>query len=178
MGDRRAQEFWDRMWLWERYETFPSEAVDDPRLVVQLSSAIDAAGGGADPGLVSRYDGCVGRVPQRLTDLFPPIVEALDQCELKHWLRFGLRPDVRGHDQAVTPIVDANSLFLFRCFVTHAVQYAERHGRDDLRDLWQTVATIAQEVDDEHPARQHPRASARRGFVRHKDLSLACGIAP
>jgi hypothetical protein len=151
MGDRQAQEFWDRMWLWEKYEAFPSESVDDPHLVVQLASEIDTAGKDIDPVLLSRYDGCVGRVLQRLTDLFPRSGDVLDEIELKHWLTFGLRPDVRGHDGEVTPIIDANSLVIFRFFATHALRYAERHGRNDLRDLWQQIAAIARQVDDEHP---------------------------
>src|SRR5437899_1599674 len=126
MGDLRAQEFWDRMWLWEKYETFPAETVDDPHLFVQLASAIDAAPNAVDPQVSSRYDGCVGRVLQRLTDLFPRSGNALDKVELKHWLKFGLRPDVRGHDEAVSPTIDANSLVIFRFFTTHALKYAER----------------------------------------------------
>jgi hypothetical protein len=150
MGDRRAQEFWDRMWLWEKYEVFPSEATDDPHLVIELASDVDAAGDDVDPALLSRYDGCVGRVLQRLTDLFPRSGDALDEVELKHWLQFGLRADVRGHDQEITPIVDANSLVIFRFFTTHALRYAERHGRNDLRNLWQRVGEIAKQVDEEH----------------------------
>jgi hypothetical protein len=150
MGDRRAQEFWDRIWLWEKYELFPTESVDDPHLVVQLSSDVEAAGGNVDPELFSRYDHCVGRVLQRLTDEFPNSVDGLDEAELKHWLKFGLRHDVRGHDEAITPIVDADSLVVFRFFVTHALQYAARHKRTDLQALWQKVAEIAKQVDDEH----------------------------
>lgn len=150
MGDRRAQEFWDQMWLWEKYEVYPSETTNDPHLVVQLASGVDGAGDDVDPFLFSRYDGCVGRVLQRLTDLFPRSGDALDEAELKHWLKFGLRADVRGHDQEITPIIDANSLVIFRFFVTHAIRYGERHGRNDLRDLWQSVAEIARQVDDEH----------------------------
>lgn len=157
MGDRRAQEFWDQMWLWEKYETFPSEIVDDPHLVVQLARQVDAAGGGVDPVLFARYDACVGRVLQRLTDLVPRSGDALDEVELKHWLAFGLRADVRGHDEEVTPIIDANSLVFFRFFVTHALRYAERHSRNDLRDLWQRIAVIAEQVDNEHAGA--PRAS-------------------
>jgi len=40
MGDLRAQEFWDRMWLREKYEAFPSESVDDLHLVVQHCSVM------------------------------------------------------------------------------------------------------------------------------------------
>src|SRR5262245_48039001 len=123
MGDRRAQEFWDQMWLREKYEVFPSETIDDPHLVVQLASEIDAAGEDPDTALASRYDVCVGRVLQRLTDAFPRRGDALDQAELKHWLKVGLRPDVCGHDQEITPIVDANSLVIFRFFTTHALRY-------------------------------------------------------
>jgi hypothetical protein len=167
MGDRRAQEFWDEMWLWEKYEVFPSETRDDPHLVVQLASEVDAAGDDVDPLIFSRYDGCVGRVLQRLTDLFPQSGERLDEVELKHWLKFGLRADVRGHDQEITPIVDANSLVIFRFFSTHALQYAARHGRNDLRDLWQEVAEIARQVDDEHAgapkaSRFEPTANSHR----------------
>ena len=157
MGDRRAQEFWDYMWLWEKYETFPAETVDDPHLVIQLASEVDAAGNGVDPVLFARYDACVGRVLQRLTDLFPRTSDALDEVELKHWLKFGLRADVRVHDQEITPIIDANSLAFFRFFVSHAIRYAERHVLNDLRDLWRQVAEIARQVDDEHA--RAPRAS-------------------
>jgi hypothetical protein len=156
MGDRNAQEFWDRMWLWEKYELFPTETVDDPHLVVQLSSQVETSGGNVDPTLFSRYDQCVARVLQRLTDEFPYSVDGLDEAELKHWLKFGLRPDVRGHDEAVTPIVDADSLVIFRFFVMHALQYAIRHNLGDLQALWQKVADIAKQVDDEH---QGPRNS-------------------
>src|SRR5688572_15408044 len=105
MGDRQAQEFWDQMWLWEKYEVFPSETTDDPHLVIGLSSEVDAAGDGVDPVLFSRYDGCVGRVLQRLTNLFPRSGDQLDEIELRQCLKFGLRPDVRGHDAVVTPII-------------------------------------------------------------------------
>lgn len=167
MSDRRAQEFWDHMWLWEKYEAFPSETVDDPHLVVQLAFEIDSAGEDTDPVLLTRYDGCVGRVLQRLTDLFPRSGDALDEVELKHWLKFGLRADVRGHDQEITPIVDANSLFIFRFFTTHALRYAERHGRAGLRELWQHVGEIARQVDDEHqgvpqPSRFEAAATGRQ----------------
>ncbi len=166
MGDRRAQEYWDQMWLWEKYEAFPSETIDDPHLVVQLVSQIDTAGEVVNPIVFSRYDGCVGRVLQRPADLFPQSGDALDEVGLKHWLKFGLRADIRGHDQEITPIVDANSLFIFRFFATHALRYAERHGRNDLHDLWQQVAGIARQVDNEHA-----------GAPRRRDLKQrpACG---
>jgi hypothetical protein len=138
------------MWLWEKYELFPSETVADPHLFGQLASQVQAAGGNVDAALFSRYDQCVGRVLQRLTDEFPYSVDGLDEAELKHWLKFGLRHDVRGHDEAITPIIDADSLINFRFFVTHALQFAARHNRGNLQELWQKVADIAKQVDDEH----------------------------
>jgi len=157
MRDRRAQVFWNEMWLWEKYEVFPSETVDDPHLVVQLASEVDAAGEDVDLLFFTRYDACVGSVLHPLTGLFPRSGEALDEVELKHWLKFGLRADVRGHDQEITPIVDANSLFIFHIFATHALRYAERHGRSDPHNLWQRVAGIARQVEDEHAGA--PKAS-------------------
>jgi hypothetical protein len=148
MGDRRAQEFWDRMWLWEKYEAFPTETVDDPHLVIQLSTEVDGAGGNVDSVLFSRYDNCVGRVTQRLTNEFPRTSDSLDETELKNWLTFGLRSDVRGHDQSISPIIDADSLVIFRFFVNHALKFAVWHGLNDLQAIWQRVETIAKDVDD------------------------------
>jgi len=155
------------MWLWEKYETFSSETTDDPHLVIELASDIDAAGGDVDPAILSRYDGCMGRVLQRLTDLFPRSGDALDEVELKYWLRFGLRSDVRGHDAAVTPIIDANSLVICRLFVTHALRYAERHGRTDLRHLWQRFAEIASTTSMREPL-MRLELNRRRGLVTLK----------
>jgi hypothetical protein len=156
MGDRLAQEFWDQMWHWEKYERFPAEQVDDPHLVVELAAAIEQAGPNPDPELFARYDQCVGRVLNRLTNLFPRSGELLDEAELKHWLAFGLRSDVRGHDAAVTPIIDANSLVIFRFFVRHALEYCERHALAELKSFWTTVANIATQVDEEHQGTPSP----------------------
>jgi len=50
MGDRQAQHFWDDMWLFERYDTFPGEADDDPHLVIILGAQVDqAVGNGQEP---------------------------------------------------------------------------------------------------------------------------------
>lgn len=38
MGERQAQEFWDNMWYWERYEKYPAENQDDPHLVIGLGA--------------------------------------------------------------------------------------------------------------------------------------------
>jgi hypothetical protein len=41
MADRQAQEFWDNMWYWEKYEIFPGETADDPHLVLNLGAQVD-----------------------------------------------------------------------------------------------------------------------------------------
>jgi hypothetical protein len=150
MGDRKAQEFWDRMWPGGKHKLFPSAKVDDPHLVDQLSSDVEAAGGNFDAQLFARYGQCVGRVLQRVTDEFPHPVDGLDEAERKHWLKFALRRGVPGHDAAVTPIIDSDYLVISLFFVAHALQYADRHNRSDLQALWQKVADIANHVDDQH----------------------------
>jgi hypothetical protein len=50
MADRQAQEFWDNIWYWEKYEIFPGETADDPHLVLNLGAQVDqAVGSGQDP---------------------------------------------------------------------------------------------------------------------------------
>src|SRR5436309_1543548 len=74
MSDRQAQEFWDQMWYWEEYETYPGEQADDPHLVMILGAQVQAAGTAGQqppPDLMQRYDHCVGRVLDRLTNLLP-----------------------------------------------------------------------------------------------------------
>lgn len=153
MSDRQAQEFWDQMWYWEKYEHFPSETTDDPHLVVQLASQVDSAQSGGnqpDPELFARYDQCVGRVLNRVSNMLPRSGANADREEFASWLRFGLNPDVRGHDAAITPIIDANSLVIFRFFVKHAIDYCRRHGLDELLQLWEGIADDAKEVDEQH----------------------------
>ncbi len=159
MGDRLAQEFWDRMWYWERYEQFPGEGTDDPHLVVGLASQVEQARGAGrepDPELMRRYDHCVGRVLARLTDLWPRRGEAVDLEEVKYWLRVGLDRSHRGHDAAVTPIIDANSLVIFLLFVRHAREYCGRHGLAELGRLWADIERAAQEVENQHAAGREP----------------------
>lgn len=99
MSDRAAQEFWDQMWYWERYETFPGEGVDGPHLVIGLGVQVDnaaAQGQQPDSGVFRRFDACVGRVLNRLSTLFPRSGQAIDSNGLKSWLGFGLNRNHRG----------------------------------------------------------------------------------
>jgi hypothetical protein len=158
MGDRQAQEFWDDMWYWERYESFPGETVDDPHLVIDLGAEVDRALSGGpqpDPEVLRRFDACVGRVLNRFDVRFPRRGEAVDIDEFKHWLRFGLDPAHRGHDGVPTPIIDANSLFIFLRFARYAREYCDRHQLADLAAVWSAVEQAAQEVENERagPAR-------------------------
>jgi len=159
MGARQAQEFWDRMWYWEQFENYPAEQIDDPHLVIILGSQIDAAhtaGQPVDPDLVDRFDHCVGRVLMRLTDLLPRTGEQADLDELRLWLRFGLDPDVRGHDGTPVPIIDADSLFNFLRFTRSAIGYCNRHDLDELGQLWTSIQQAAQEVEDQHQGQRRP----------------------
>src|SRR4051812_30035616 len=159
MGARQAQEFWDRMWQWERYEKYPAEPIDDPHLVIILGSqvaAVRAAGQQVDPELTERFDHCAGRVLMRLTDLLPRSGEQPDLDEFGGWLRFGLDPTVRGHDGVPVPIIDADSLVNFLRFTRSAIEYCNRHALDDLGSLWTTIQQMAQEIDDQHGARRRP----------------------
>lgn len=159
MADRQAQEFWDKMWYWERYESYPDEQTDDPHLVVGLSARVEDAGEAGqepDPELMRRYDHCVGRVLARLTDLFPRSGADVDLAELANWLRFGLDGAHRGHDEAITPIIDADSLVIFLFFTKHAIMYCDRHGLTDLQALWTSVQATAQGVEAEHQGARRP----------------------
>jgi hypothetical protein len=123
--------FWDRMWYWERYERFPGEALDDPHLVIglgrQVATAV-AAGQQPNPVLLQRFDACVGRVMDRLANLFPESGESIDHVELKSRLKFGLDPSHKGHDGVPTPIIDANSLVIFIEFCGYARGLCNRQG--------------------------------------------------
>lgn len=93
MSDRRAQEFWDQMWYWERYEQFPGERVDDPHLVIILGGQVDAArssGKEPAPELLRKFDHCVGRVLDRLTNLWPRSGETIDLLKLSTFYDIGL----------------------------------------------------------------------------------------
>lgn len=153
MSERAAQEFWDQMWYWERYETFPGENVDDPHLVIRLGNQVDnavAQGQQPDPEVFRRFDACVGRVMNRLTNLFPRSGRAIDTNELQLWLRFGLDRNHRGHDGVETPIIDANSLVIFLQFCRHAKEYCDRHNLDLLSQEWQQIEQVGKDVEDEH----------------------------
>lgn len=153
MGQRQVQEFWDQMWYWEKYEQFPGEQLDDPHLVIslgrQIGSAV-AAGQQTDPDLVRRFDACVGRVMDRLTNQFPVSGDSIDQVELKEWLKFGLDPSHRGHDGDPTPIIDANSLVIFIEFCGYARELCSKQGLADLGVVWTAIEATANEVEDEH----------------------------
>ena len=155
MGDRRAQEFWDKMWNWERYERYPGEERDDPHLVIalgtQVQQALDA-GRQPDPELSRRFDHCVGRVLDRLTNLLPRSGQQADLNEFKHWLRFGLDPANRGKDGSPVPIIDANSLVNFLRFTELALDYCRRHGLSALGQEWEAVRSAAEEVEAQHQA--------------------------
>ena len=161
MGDRQAQEFWDQMWYWERYELFPGETIPDPFLPIVLGSQIERArdqGQEPDPEVVTRFNHAVGRVLNRLTNLFPRTGEEVNFEELKHWLAFGLDPANRGHDGEPTPIIDANSLVIFLRFTGYAIEFCKERGLSDLQTLWEKVQEVAQEVEDEHQGEQRPSA--------------------
>lgn len=152
MSDRAAQEFWDQMWYWERYETFPSETIDDPHLVIGLGGQVDGAeaqGQPPDAEVFRRFDACVGRVLNRLSNLFPRSGQALDSVELQAWLRFGLDRNHRGHDGVKTPIVDAESLVILLLFCRYAREYCARHNLGELGQEWQLVEQLGNEVEDE-----------------------------
>jgi len=160
MSDRNAQEFWDQMWYWERYETYPDEQVDDPHLVLMLGGQIQKdqdKGQALDPELMGRFDHSVGRVLNRLTNLLPRSLDQVDLNEFKQWLRFGLDPNNRGHDGTVTPIIDANSLVNFLKFTRLARDFCTRHSLADLGQVWASIDQAAQEVDRAH--QQPPRPS-------------------
>jgi hypothetical protein len=159
MGDRQAQEFWDNMWYWENYEKYPAENRDDPHLVIILGGQVDQAinsGQEPDPELFQRFDACVGRVLERFNVRFPRTGADVDMAEFKNWLAFGLNPNMRGHDGTPTPIIDANSLVIFRRFVGYALAYCDRHQLSDLRNLWNEIAQVAQQVDEEHQGARRP----------------------
>lgn len=158
MGERQAQQFWDEMWYWERYETFPGEPADDPHLVINLGAQVDQAIGNGqepDPDLFRRFDACVGRMIGRFDLHFPRSGETVDVNEFTQWLRFGLDPAHRGHDGVPTPIIDANSLVIFLRFVRYARAYCDRHQLADLEALWAGIEQSAQQVESERtgPAR-------------------------
>lgn len=167
MGDREAQEFWNEMWNWEKYETYPGEDQDDPHLVIALGfqvESITASGQVPSPELLQRFDHCVGRVMHRLNTLMPRTGEQVDTDEFGRWLSFGLDPSNRGHDAAVTPIIDSNDLSIFRRFVQHAVDFCVEHQLDELEQLWTQVGQVAQEIDDasqdvSRPSRFQPATS-------------------
>lgn len=151
MGQRQAQEFWDQMWYWERYESYPGEDIDDPHLVIILGSQVDAAknaGQQPDPDVFRRFDASTGRVLDRLTNLFPRSGDQIDLAELKLWFEFGLNAANRGHDGVPIPIIDANSLLIFLLFARYAREFCVRHTLGDLGTLWTQVEATAQEVED------------------------------
>jgi hypothetical protein len=159
MADRQAQEFWDNMWYWEKYEVFPGETADDPHLVLNLGAQVDQAVGSGqdpDPDVFRRFDACVGRVMNRFEVRFPRSDEAVDIDEFKEWLRFGLEPANRGHDGVATPIIDANSLVFFLRFVGYAQDYCERHQLTELGSLWDSIEQAAQEVENERQRTPRP----------------------
>jgi hypothetical protein len=159
MADRQAQEFWDQMWYWEQYETYPSEQLDDPHLVIILGAQVEQArnaGRQPDPELMQRFDHCIGRVLERLTNLLPRSGEQVDLVEVRHWLRFGLDPAHRGHDGVPVPIIDANSLVNFLRFARSAMDFCARHNRADLGQLWASIEQAAQEVERDHQAASRP----------------------
>jgi hypothetical protein len=152
MSDRRAQEFWDQMWYWERYEQFPGETFDDPHLVISLGRQVSAAvnaGRTPDPDVSRRFDACVGRILDRLTNAFPRSAESLDNTELRSWLKFGLDHNHRGHDGVPVPIVDADSLVIFLEFCGYARDFCNRHNLSELGDLWLQIEATANDVEDE-----------------------------
>jgi hypothetical protein len=153
MSDRHAQEFWDRMWYWERYEKFPGEGLDAPHLVISLGRQVSAAvnaGQNPDPDALRRFDACVRRVVDRLTNLFPRSGESLDNVELRSWLKFGLDQSHRGHDGVPIPVIDANSLVILLEFCGYARDFCKRHNLSALRDLWTHIEATANEVEGEH----------------------------
>ena len=156
MGERQAQEFWDNMWYWERYERYPTENQDDPHLVIGLGTQAMNNGQEPDPDMFRRFDACVGRVLERFDTVFPRTGPDVDMAEFKNWLAFGLDPNVRGHDGNPTPIIDANRLVIFRQFVGYAQAYCDRHQLSDLRTLWDAIAQVAQQVDQEHQGQPRP----------------------
>ena len=159
MGDRQAQQFWDEMWYWEKYEIFPGETDDDPHLVINLGFQVDQAVGSGeepDPEVFRRFDSCVGRILNRFEVRFPRRGEAVDIDEFKEWLRFGLDPANRGHDGNPTPIIDANSLVIFLLFVRHAREYCERHQLTELGALWNSIGQAAQEVESGRQGARRP----------------------
>lgn len=153
MGQRQAQEFWDKMWAWEEYEVYPGEVADDPHLVIILGGQVDQAtntGTDPDPDVFRRFDACVGRVMNRFELHFPRQGEAVDIDEFSDWLRFGLDPDHRGHDGVQTPIIDANSLFIFLRFARYAREYCDRHQLADLGSQWNSIEAAAQQIENDH----------------------------
>lgn len=155
MGQRQAQEFWDKMWYWEEYELFPGEASDDPHLVIMLGAQVDRdtnMGTTPDPDVFRRFDACVGRMINRFELYLPRQGEAVDVGEFSDWLRFGLDPTHRGHDGVPNPIIDANSLFIFLRFARYAREYCERHQLPELAAQWSSIEGAAQEIEDGHSA--------------------------
>jgi len=153
MAERHAQEFWDQMWYWEHYEQYPGEDRDDPHLVIILGAQVDQAAGAGqqpDPKLMERFDHCVGRVLDRLTNLWPRSGSDVNLDEVKLWLRFGLDKTHRGHDGVVTPIIDADSLVNFLKFTRYAQDFCTRHQLADLGQLWAAVDQAARQVEQEH----------------------------
>lgn len=159
MGERQAQQFWDEMWYWERYEIFPGESTDDPHLVIGLGAQVDQTisnGQEPDPEVFRRFDACVGRIISRFDLRFPRSGEDVDVNEFMAWLRFGLDPEHRGHDGVPTPIIDANSLVIFLRFVRYAREYCSRHQLAALEALWTQIEQAAQQVESERAGPPRP----------------------
>lgn len=155
MGQREAQEFWDNMWSFEEYEIYPGEVADDPHLVVMLGGQVDQAtnsGTDPDPDVFRRFDACVGRIINRFELQLPRRGETVEIEEFSDWLRFGLDPTHRGHDGVQTPIIDANSLFIFLRFARYARDYCDRHQLTDLGAQWTSIEAAAQQIENDHSA--------------------------